>query len=101
MQQVIHQNCPLCNSDAEYYTVDYGERKYFNCSHCTRFQISRRAEQVLDQAPQQWRDDHAAKAASTLETCIWVITVPSQSSALGASTPSLSGEVISKSELLL
>ena len=71
------QDCPLCNTAAEYYRVDYGNRKYFRCPTCTYFQISDRAEKLILDAPQKWRDSIMNKAINTPEEHLLVIIVPS------------------------
>jgi hypothetical protein len=90
------QPCPLCEAPAEFYLVDHGERKYFECASCTRFQISSRAEAKLAGAPQQWRADLAAKVQRTPAEHLLVITVPSP-----PAPEALSGQFLPKSELPL
>ncbi len=53
MKPTISEKCPLCGTDAVFYYVDYEERKYFKCPSCTKFQITRRADSKLAEAPQQ------------------------------------------------
>lgn len=77
MENEMEQNCPLCGADANYFTVDYGRRKYFHCPKCTYFQISNGAEARLLQAIQNWRDQLAQKAQSAAEGSVLVITLPS------------------------
>ncbi len=38
------QKCPLCNTEAKYYLIDHGDKKYFRCPICTDFAISLDAE---------------------------------------------------------
>ena len=100
MKEAVVQNCPLCATRAEYYLVDYGNLKYFKCSACTYFQISKQAERVLAQSPQQWRDNYAEKAKHTPSDCLLVIVVP-LSSLEHTSSIAVSGEFRSKSECSL
>lgn len=71
------QTCPLCGAAAEFYPVDHGNRKYFNCPECAKFQISLRAEVRLAEAPRHWRDSFAEKARLTPPEQLLVIVIPS------------------------
>lgn len=101
MKETIPQTCPLCAADAEYYPVDYGNLKYFKCSNCTYFQISTRAESVLEQTRQQWRGSYSEKAKQTPEDHLLVITVPSGQAEAGLGSVTVSGEFRPKAELSL
>ena len=57
MKDVISQNCPLCSSCAVFYFVDFDERKYFKCPTCLKFLITRRAENDIKNASNEWRDN--------------------------------------------
>lgn len=61
------QECPLCKSDAEFCYVDAGNRKYFNCSKCRYFQISRRAEELLIEKPDTYKEALASKSTQAPE----------------------------------
>jgi len=99
MKEIVKQACPLCSSAAEYYLVDRGRRKYFECSECTLFQITVRAEDVLGNSPQHWRDRYAAAARSVPVEHALVISVPTASQDRSAPTAALSAEVVPWSEL--
>ena len=71
------QICPLCGANAVFYLVDQGNRKYFSCPRCSKFQISLRAEVRLAQAPEQMRQSYAGKARLTPPDHLLVIIVPS------------------------
>jgi hypothetical protein len=93
------QDCPLCSSVAEYYLVDYDKCKYFRCPVCGLFQISLRAEKVLAQAPQEWRDSYSKKAMSVPEDHALEIRVPPPSQEPGVHSGALVGRVVRRSEL--
>ena len=101
MKETTAQDCPLCGSAAEYYFVDYEQRKYFKCPKCTFFQISKRAEVVLARSPQQWRDAYSAKATRTPDEHLLVIIVPQPSQEEGGQSAAVSGDFVPKSELSL
>jgi len=90
------QTCPLCGAASEFYPVDHGNRKYFNCPRCTKFQISLRAEDRLAEAPKQWRDSLAGKARLTPPEHLLVIVVPSP-----PASDAISGDYVPKAELPL
>jgi hypothetical protein len=56
------QDCPLCQTAAQFCWVDYRARKYFKCPKCTFFQISTWAENAL--AEHESRKVHYASLAS-------------------------------------
>ena len=101
MSATESQACPLCQGAATFYSVDYGQRKNFDCPSCGRFQISRRAEAKLFNAPAQWRASCASKAAETPDGKMAVITVTPVQQASNTGVESLSVEFIPKGELLL
>ena len=90
------QTCPLCGAAAEFYRVDHGNRKYFKCPRCSKFQISLRAEDRLAEAPEQWRESFAGKARLTPPDHLLVILVPSP-----PASEVIVGEYLPKSELPL
>lgn len=59
------QACPLCDNPAEYGEVDAGNIKYFDCSNCGMFQISRGAEKRLET---EFRDRKATYSIQVKET---------------------------------
>jgi Zn ribbon nucleic-acid-binding protein len=69
--------CPLCSADAKYRLVDYENRKYVKCIQCGLFQISLRAEGVLQKGPQEWRDAYAQMSKRAPVDKRLVILVPS------------------------
>ena len=91
-----HQTCPLCGANAVFYLVDHGNRKYFSCPECTKFQISLRAENRLTEAPEQTRQYYAGMARSTPPVHLLVIVMPSP-----PVTANIVGEYLPKSELPL
>jgi len=99
MKETTNQDCPLCSSPATYYLVDYDKCKYFSCPECGLFQISLRAENVLLQAPQQWRDGYAKKAQQAPDDHALVIRVPSPLQELGGANTALSGKFVPMAEL--
>jgi hypothetical protein len=99
MREAISQDCPLCSSPAEYYLVDYGKRKYFKCPKCTLFQITLRAEKILLDGPQQWRDGYALAAKQAPEGQALTIQVPSQTQNIGDPTQAVSGVYVERFEL--
>lgn len=98
MPNTESEPCPLCSTSAVQYPVDYGNRKYFDCPACGRFQVSRLAEKRLITASQQWQGACAAKAKETPEGYLLVISVPSAGQGDSAS---LVAEHIAKTQLPL
>lgn len=90
------QTCPLCGESAVFYLVDHGNRKYFSCSRCSKFQISLRAEDRLAEATEQVRQSYSGKARLTPPDHLLVIVVPSP-----PASANIAGEYLPKSELPL
>ena len=90
------QTCPLCGANAVFYLVDHGNRKYFSCPRCTKFQISLRAEIRLAEAPEKMRQNYSGMARSTPTDHLLVIVVASPLVAAD-----IVGEYLPKSELPL
>ena len=101
MTPTISENCPLCDREAVYYYVDYEERKYFKCLYCTKFQITRRAEAKLVEAPKQWKDQLSERAQHTPAEHLLVISVPPATVDGGRTTEAVTSEYLPKSGLLL
>lgn len=99
MKGTTKQDYPLCASSAEYYLVDYDKCKYFRCAKCGLFQISLRAEKVLLQAPQEWRDGYAKQARDAPENHALVIRVPPSSQEPGVASAALTGKFVPMPEL--
>ena len=99
MKQTIAQNCPLCESDAVFYFVDFDERKYFKCPKCTKFMITRRAESRLAEAPDGWREKLSKLPKQAAEGYVLDIYVASPVSSEEA--PYLASKYISKADLRL
>ena len=96
MKNEVSEECPLCARPAHFIPVDYGNRKYFRCEHCTYFQISTAAAERLSTAPEEWRKSYALKAREAPDDHILLIRIP-QASARGAGV-ALEGEYILRSE---
>lgn len=99
MRETKEQSCPLCNSPAEYYLVDYGKRKYFKCPKCTLFQITLRAEKILQDGPQQWREGYALAASQAPDGQALTLRVPQHSQDIRDAIPAVSGIYADRSEL--
>jgi hypothetical protein len=54
------QNCPLCESIANYKLVNYGRFKYFVCPKCSHFVITSATEQRLQK---DWLDSISTQAS--------------------------------------
>jgi len=93
------QNCPLCDSPAEYYLVDYDNRKYFDCPVCKQFQISVRAEKILEESPQQWRDSFAQAAQQVPKGQAMFIRIPSPPQVVGDPKPKLTTEYVDRDKI--
>lgn len=100
MTEYIQQNCPLCDTPAEFYWVDAHNRKYYHCPMCTYFIVSRRAEALFAEAGQLVRDAYATKAKQAPEDFLLVIIIPSPPSS-EKPRPSLSGSFVPKSQMHL
>jgi hypothetical protein len=101
MTEYIKQNCPLCGALAEYYWLDMGNRKYYHCSNCTYFIVSKRAEYLLVEAPQHVRDEFAINPKLAPEGHLFVIIIPPPPQTSGAPRVELSGSFVSKSQMHL
>jgi hypothetical protein len=101
MKKIVAKDCPLCVAKAEYYFVDSDNLKYFKCPSCTYFQISNQAEQVLNRAAQEWRDNCAEKARDTPTSNLLVIVVPPLSTESDVLSAVISAEYRPKSECSL
>ena len=99
MRETTEQACPLCSSPAEYYLVDYGKRKYFKCPNCTQFQITLRAEKVLLDGPQQWRDGYALVAKQAPDEQAHTIQVPSPPQNIGDPATAVSATYVLRAQL--
>lgn len=100
MASFYKQDCPLCGGSAEYCFVDARNRKYFDCSKCTSFQISRRAEGILADQSQQRRDLYASQAPLAPPERMFVIRMPSEEFRKN-SNDILQATFVKKSELTL
>jgi hypothetical protein len=102
VKPTLSQNCPLCGVGAVFYFVDYEERKYFKCSHCRRFLITRRAELKLTEAPANWREQLSERAKKAQEGYVLEISVPpAATDGSGRTTEVLTSEYLPKSGLSL
>jgi predicted RNA-binding Zn-ribbon protein involved in translation (DUF1610 family) len=96
------QNCPLCGAEAVFYFVDYEERKYFKCPRCGKFQITRRGEARLSDAPTAWREQLSERAKHTPDEHLMVISVPpATTDGDGRTTEALTSDYLPKSGLPL
>ncbi|HET8800011.1 MAG TPA: hypothetical protein VFN01_02400 [Marinobacter sp.] len=101
MRETEKQDCPLCSSEAEYYGVDFGNVKYFNCPSCSYFQISRRAEKHVIEAPQWLRDQLLDQVKQTPENHLLVIKITPGNGTRDDGGENLQGIFVPKSELSL
>lgn len=76
MTTYYKQDCPLCDTEAEYYWVDRNNRKYFQCPSCTFFQISKRAEEVLAEKYKDRKPHYASQAPKAPNDHLLVIQMP-------------------------
>lgn len=95
-KEVFNQDCPLCGAPADYCWVDYGNRKYFDCPNCTLFQISRRAEKIVLDAPTERRSNFAKQAMAAPKEYALLIRIPSPPREADST---VSGEYVLRSEL--
>jgi len=70
------QDCPLCDTDAEFGWVDQGNRKYFECPKCGFFQISKWADSRLSQGQKHRKAYYASQAQLAPENHLLVIRKP-------------------------
>lgn len=102
MKPTLSQNCPLCGISAVFYFVDYEERKYFKCSHCGKFLITRRAESKLAEALASWREQLSERAKDAQEGYVLDISIsPAATDGSGRTTEELTSEYLPKSGLSL
>ncbi len=76
MNETHEQRCPLCDTQAVYYGVDANNLKYFNCTSCTYYLISWRAEERVIIAPFDKRQGLARMAQLAPEGQVLLISVP-------------------------
>lgn len=76
MKEEQTQDCPFCQKAAKFIFVDYGNRKYFSCDHCTEFQISIGAETRVANSIPQWHTQLSELARRGNDEKILVITLP-------------------------
>jgi predicted RNA-binding Zn-ribbon protein involved in translation (DUF1610 family) len=102
VKPTLPQACPLCGERAVFYFVDYEERKYFKCSHCGKFLITRRAESRLAAAPGNWREQLSGRAKKAAEGYVLDISVgPAATDGAGRTTEELTSEYLPKSDFSL
>lgn len=101
MCELISQDCPLCNVNADYCYVDAENRKYFNCPQCGYFQISWRAEQLLADKSSDYREELSRQAKQAPENHLLTILIPNTSDSVQNPNVSLKAQYDSKSELPL
>lgn len=77
MSRFYSQQCPLCGSAAEYCWVDAHNRKYFECPKCKMFQISKRAEVILNSMSDTAKAAYAALSPRAPEGTLFVVRMPS------------------------
>ncbi|MGY3855556.1 hypothetical protein ACW5W8_22495 [Aeromonas aquatilis] len=77
MENYLAQLCPLCEIQAKYCKVDFGNVKYFNCPNCGLFQISTAAEKRLDQEFPHRKMEYSAQAQQTPKHHLLFIGLPS------------------------
>lgn len=77
MATFFDQDCSLCDSPAEYCWVDSRNRKYFKCTSCGYFQISKRAEDILLGRYHERRAAYAALAKQAPEHHLLFVRMPS------------------------
>lgn len=92
MAIVKNQNCPLCDSQAEYEFADRGNQKHFYCDQCTEFRISIGAEKRLSSSTPEWRYKSSEMAQKCNGEEILVIILPPA----GALNQSLVAEFVSR-----
>lgn len=96
----IKQECPLCDTSAEYCWVDSENVKYFECKHCGMFQISSRAEEVLRAGLLSRKSIYSEQVKITPEDYLLFIRMPSPEFRLQSDDP-LQAEFTPKSKLSL
>ena len=94
------QQCPLCDNPAEFCWVDAENVKYFDCSTCGMFQISKRAEKLLQDELPSRKPIYAATVKNTPEDHLLFIRMPSHEFRLQSDDP-LQAEFTPKSDLSL
>ena len=100
MKAEQNQDCPLCDTPANFIPVDSGNVKYFDCSSCGMFQISKRAETLLLSEHASRRPAYASKAKLTPEDHLLFIRMPSHESRQ-KSDDALQADFTPKSDLSL
>lgn len=75
-----NQECPLCDSSAEYVQVDNPGGKLFSCSKCVKFFIDSVSESYLREIPEvtrtEIRNKLSASASTSKEYELFVIREP-------------------------
>ena len=94
------QDCPLCDTPANFMLVDSGNVKYFDCSSCGMFQISKRAEKLLLSEHASRRPAYTSQVKLTPEDHLLFIRMPSHEFRQKSDDP-LQADFTPKSELSL
>jgi ssDNA-binding Zn-finger/Zn-ribbon topoisomerase 1 len=74
----IKEKCPLCGIDSKYYEVDHGDKKYFKCDTCSKFQVSINAEEMLQAAPTSWKENTSKTSSPLSDDQLLLIFVENQ-----------------------
>lgn len=98
MRENISQDCPLCGVLANYYLVTNLQRKYFGCTACGYFQITKSAEKSLLAGSQHVRQAFADRAKLAPEDNVFVILTPPRHGADPAD-PKVTGSFIHRDQL--
>lgn len=93
--------CPFCNEEAEYCYVDARNRKYYKCPRCSYFQISRRAEEILQEESPQLKQIYASRSPEAPEGSLFVVLMPTAIHRMEHPDDKLEAAFINKSDLPL
>jgi predicted RNA-binding Zn-ribbon protein involved in translation (DUF1610 family) len=84
MAEHIEQNCPLCNTPAEYTLEDHRNAKYFSCPKCKHFVIALDAEaRIKRDSTKIWRDELSRESSNLADDELLYIFVPMEKEVAG------------------
>lgn len=70
MGEYHQQQCPLCDTNAEFRNNDSDNYKLFHCSVCITFAISKTAEKRILKNPNSLRNALSKKSQELKDTCL-------------------------------
>jgi hypothetical protein len=100
MSTAQSEKCLLCDGPAEFFLVDYENRRHFFCDHCTEYQVSRAAKKILSTAPKDWKVELSERARKANQSnSVLCILMPKPKQIDNVVFQTLSAEPISREDI--